>query len=207
MKRKHPPRLVSSPVPTDTAAPTPQHPPTWDYPSEISTTGYLGTLLYAMALLLALPVYGLGVISVELFSTDGLSSAHTRVIEDPLFLTLMFVSAFAAVCMLCWLFSGPQVLGFCFDERQQRLTFIQRRPARAPTEECVPYSDIYSITPCVENAIAHACHLVVCFAGDNGKPSEIRFWMHIPLKDMAFHSAWLRQSIGEKMHEVLDLDM
>ncbi|WLH45700.1 hypothetical protein [Pseudomonas beijingensis] len=55
--------------------------------------------------------------------------ANTRVIEDPLFLALMFISAFAAICILNWLASGPEVLGFCFDERQQRLSFTQRRAA------------------------------------------------------------------------------
>ncbi|AEA71501.1 hypothetical protein HCG53_26400 [Pseudomonas brassicacearum] len=157
-------------------------------------------------MLLALPVYGLAVFTMMLFKVEGLSSIHMRMIEDPLILALMFISAFAAVCVINWLASGPQVLGFCFDERQQRLTFTQRRPARQTTEECVPYSDIHSIRPYITTASANFCHFVVCFAGDNGKPIELRF-SDVTVRDMAFHAEWLRQSIGERMQEVLDLDL
>lgn len=207
MKRKRPPRLVESPFPTDTAASAPRHPSTWDCSSEASRPGYLGTLLYAMVVLLALPVYGLAVLSMKLFHVgQGLSPIHTSVIEDPLFLVLMFISAFVAVCMLNWLASGPEVLGFCFDERQQRLTFTQRRPARPTTEECVPYSDIHSIRPYITTASANVCHFEVCFAGANGKPIALRFG-DVTVRDMAFHAEWLRRSIGERMQEVLDLDL
>lgn len=205
MKRKRPPRLVESPFPTATSAPL--HPPTWDCSSDVSRPGYLGTMVYAVVMLLALPVYGLAVLSTKLFHVgQNLSPIHTRVIEAPLFIALAFISAFAAVCVLNWLASGPEVLGFCFDERQQRLTFTQRRPARQTTEECVPYSDIHSIRPYITTASAHFCHFVVCFAGTNGKPIELRF-SDVTVRDMAFHAEWLRQSIGERMQEVLDLDL
>ncbi len=163
-------------------------------------------MIYAAGMLLALPVYGLAVFTMMLFKVEGLSSIHMRMIEDPLILALMFISAFAAVCVINWLVSGPKVLGFCFDERQQRLTFTQRRPARQTTEECVPYSDIHSIRSYITTASAHFCHFVVCFAGANGKPIELRF-SDVTVRDMAFHAEWLRQSIGERMLEVLDLDL
>lgn len=204
MKRKRPPRLVESPLPTTASAPL--HPPTWDCSSDVSRPGYLGTMVYAVVILLALPVYGLAVFTMMLFKVEGLSSIHMRMIEDPLILALMFISAFAAVCVINWLASGPTVLGFCFDERQQRLTFTQRRPARQTTEECVPYRDIHSIRPYITTASAHFCHFVVCFAGANGKPIELRF-SDVTVRDMAFHAAWLSQSIGERMQEVLDLDL
>ncbi|MCP2074770.1 UNVERIFIED_ORG: hypothetical protein J2Y77_004206 [Pseudomonas lini] len=207
MKRKRPPRLVDSPFPTDTAASASWHPPTWDCSSDVPRPGYLGTMLYAVAVLLALPVYGLAVLSMKLFHVgQSLSPIHTRVIEDPLFLTLMFISTFVAVCILKWLACAPEVLGFCFDERQQRLTFTQRRRARQSTEECVPYSDIHSIRPYITTASANVCHFEVCFAGANGKPIALRFG-DVTVRDMAFHAAWLRQSIGERMQEVLDLDL
>lgn len=204
MKRKRPPRLVESPFPTATSAPL--HPPTWDCSSDVSRPGYLGTMIYVAGMLLALPVYGLAVFTMMLFKVEALSSIHMRMIEDPLILALMFISAFAAVCVINWLASGPTVLGFCFDERQQRLTFTQRRPARQTTEECVPYRDIHSIRPYITTASAHFCHFVVCFAGANGKPIELRF-SDVTVRDMAFHAAWLSQSIGERMQEVLDLDL
>lgn len=208
MKRTPPSRLVCSPGPTDTVASAPPHPPTWDYPSEIPRTGYLGTMLYTVALLLALPLYGLAVLSINLFYDGrGLPSIHTKVLEDPLVLTLMFVSALVAMGVIRWLAAGPEVLGFCFDEGQQCLTFTQRRPAREASEVCVPYSAIHSIRPYMANAFANGCHFEVCFAGDNGKPIERRFWVHVPVQDMAFHAAWLRQSVGERMHEVVDLDL
>ncbi len=75
--------------------------------------------------------HGLAVFTMMLFKVEGLSSIHMRMIEDPLILALMFISAFAAVCVINWLASGPQVPGFCFDERQQRLTFTQRPPCPA----------------------------------------------------------------------------
>ncbi|WHS59732.1 hypothetical protein [Pseudomonas sp. G2-4] len=208
MKRKRPPRLVDSPVPIDTAASAPRHPPTWDCSSNVSRPGYFGTMLYAVAVFLALPVYGLAVLSMKLFHVgQSLSPIHTRVIEDPLFLALTFISAFVAVCMLNWLASGPKVLGFCFDERQQRLTFIQRRPARKTTEESVPYSDIHFIKPYKTTAYGNVCHFVVGFAGGNGKDIALRFWVDLTDQDMAFHAAWLSQSVGERMQEVLDLDL
>lgn len=206
MKRKRLPRLVDSPFPTATSAPL--HPPTWDCSSDVSRPGYLGTMVYAVVILLALPVYGLAVLSTKLFHVgQNLSPIHTRVIEDPLFIALMLISAFAAVCVLNWLASEPKVLGFCFDERQQRLTFTQRRPARQTTDECVPYSDIHYIKPYKMTASANICHFVVGFAGINGKAIALRVGVDLTDQDMAFHAAWLSQSIGERMQEVLDLDL
>ncbi|MBO1540563.1 hypothetical protein [Pseudomonas sp. OA65] len=204
MKRRHPPRLVVSLFPIATSAP--RHPPTWDCSSDVSRPGFLGTMIYTAGMLLALPVYWLAVFTLMLFKVEGLSPTHKTIIMNPLVIALMFISAFAAVCVINWLASGPKVLGFCFDERQQRLTFTQRRPARQTTEECVPYSDIHSIRPYITTASANFCHFVVCFAGANGKLIELRF-SDVTVRDMAFHAEWLRQSIGERMQEVLDLDL
>lgn len=165
-------------------------------------------MLYAVVVLLTLPVYGLTVLSMKLFHVgQNLSLVHTSVIEDPLFIALMLISAFAAVCVLNWLASGPKVLGFCFDEHQQHLTFTQHGPARQTTQECVPYSDIHYIKPYTMSTFANVSHFDVGYARADGKPILLRFWVNVTVQDMAFHAEWLRQSVGEKMHEVLDLDV
>ena len=164
-------------------------------------------MIYVAGMLLALPVYWLAVFTMMLSKVEGLSPTHKMIIMDPLVMALMFISAFAAVCVINWLASEPRVLGFCFDERQQRLTFTQRRPARHTTEECVPYSDIYYIKPYTLTTFANVSHFDVGYAGADGKPISLRFWVDVTVEEMAFHATWLTQSIGERMQELLDLDL
>jgi hypothetical protein len=164
-------------------------------------------MIYVAGMLLALPVYCLAVFTMMLFKVEGLSSTHIRVIEHPLVMALMFISAFAAICVINWLASEPDVLGFCFDERQQRLTFTQRRPAREVTEQCVPYSDIHYIKPYTLTTFGNVNHFDVGYTGADGKPISLRFRVDITVKEMAFHATWLTESIGERMQELLDLDL
>jgi hypothetical protein len=164
-------------------------------------------MIYLAGLFLALPVYSLTVFTMMLFKVEGLAPIHKQIVFDPLVAALMFISAFVAVCMLNWLASGPKVLGFCFDERQQRLTFTQRRPARQTTEECVHYSDIHYIKPYTLSTFANVHHFDVSYAGADGKPITLRFGVDITVEEMAFHATWLSQSIGERMLELLDLDL
>jgi hypothetical protein len=164
-------------------------------------------MIYLAGLFLALPVYSLAVFTMMLFKVEGLAPIHKQIVFDPLVAALMFISAFVAVCMLNWLASGPKVLGFCFDERQQRLTFTQRRPARQTTEECVHYSDIHYIKPYTLSTFANVHHFDVSYAGADGKPITLRFGVDITVEEMAFHATWLSQSIGERMLELLDLDL
>ncbi|WP_434560650.1 hypothetical protein [Pseudomonas sp. Z4-20] len=207
MKRKRPPRLVPSPAPSDIAGWESKHPPTWDCSNDVSKPGFLGTMIYAAGMLLALPIYWLAVFTMTLAKVEGLSPIHQKIILDPLIIGLMFISAFVAVCVLNWLASGPKVLGFCFDERQQRFTFTQRRPARQTTNECVPYSAIHYIKPYTLTTFANVSHFEVCYAGADGKPVTLRFWVDITVKEMAFHATWLAQSVDERMLELLDLDL
>lgn len=164
-------------------------------------------MIYVVAILLALPAYWLAVFTLMLFKVEGLSPIHQQIIMEPLMIALMFSSAFAAVCTINWLVSGPKVLGFCFDERQQRLTFTQRRPARETTDECIPYSDIHYIKPYTLSTFANVHHFDVSYAGADGKPITLRFGVDITVAEMAFHATWLSQSIGERMLELLDLDL
>jgi hypothetical protein len=164
-------------------------------------------MIYATGLLMALPVYWLAVFTMVLFKVEGLSATHKMIIMDPLVMALMFISAFAAICVINWLASGPEGLGFCFDERQQRLTFTQRRPARETTEECVPYSDIHYIKPYTLTTFANVNHFDVGYTGADGKPISLRFRVDITVKEMESHATWLTESIGERMQELLDLDL
>jgi hypothetical protein len=164
-------------------------------------------MIYVAGMLLALPVYWLAVLTMTLFKVEGLSPTHQQIIMEPLIIALMFISAFAAVCTINWLVSGPKVLGFCFDERQQCLTFTQRRPARETTEKCVPYSDIHYIKPYTLSTFANVNHFDVGYTGADGKPIALRFRVDITVAEMAFHATWLTQSIGERMQELLDLDL
>lgn len=183
------------------------HPPVWDCTDEIPRTGSWGTVLYGMALLLALPVYALVVIVIDRFYAEpGVMATYLEVLHSPVTWMLIMVGTLLAGSVLYWLRGEPEGMGFCFDEHQQRFTFTQRRPARAPTAGCVPYSDIYAISPYKMTAFGPISHIEVSFKDANGKRVFLTFWMHVSEKDMAFHAVWLRASFGERMHEVMDLD-
>ncbi|MCD5992783.1 hypothetical protein KDX38_05485 [Pseudomonas sp. CDFA 602] len=184
-----------------------EHPLKWTCPDEVPRPGSFGTVLYVVALLLALPVYVSVVLCINfLYAGRGLVTAHVNFINNSIVWVLVPLCLMSAVWVLRWLACEPEGLGFCFDEEQQCLTFTQCRPARVPTEERVPYSDIHSITPCKMTASGFICYFSVCFAGLDGKPTERKFWIYLTEKEARFHTDWLRRSIGERMHEVLDLD-
>lgn len=189
MNREHP---VSS---------APPHPPVWDSPDTVLRTGNLGSQLYVAALLLALPAYWLTLMATQPPGT------HAPLAGDWLFFILALISASAAFCMLYWLTREAQGHGFCFDETKQCLTFTQSRPARAPTQEQVPYSAIHSIRPFQPTAFSSISHIDVCYALVDGKARSVRFWVHLTVADMALHAAWLRQSVGDRMRHVVDLDL
>ncbi|MGD8217759.1 hypothetical protein [Pseudomonas thivervalensis] len=64
------------------------------------------------------------------------------------------------------------------------------------------YIKPYTLTP-----FANVNHFVVGYAGADGKPIALRFRVDITVKEMAFHATWLTQSVGERMQELLDLDL
>lgn len=183
------------------------HPPVWDCTDDIPRAGSLGTVLYVVALLLALPVYALVVILIDRFyAAPGVMVAYLEVLHSPVTWMLIMLGTLLAGSVLYWLRGEPEGMGFCFDEHQQRFTFTQRRPARPPTAGCVAYRDIDAIRPYQMTAFSAISHIEVSFSDANGKRVFLTFWMHVSEKDMAFHAAWLKESLGERVHEVMDLD-
>lgn len=167
----------------------------------------MGTVLYVVVMLFALPVYGLVVLSINLFYPgQGLAAEQLKTMNNPLIWMAMFICVLVAVWVLRWLASEPEALGFCFDEDQQRLTFTQCRPARTPTEHSVPYRDILRITPCKMTHFGFVCHFAVCFAGADGKQVTRELPIYLTEQETQFHAEWLRRSIGERMQEISDLD-
>ncbi|MBD8577386.1 hypothetical protein IFR09_23455 [Pseudomonas syringae] len=207
MNSTPPSSLVETPAMTDTTASALRHPPIWEDRDDTVRLSSLGTMLYIVALLLAFPLYVAVVISIHLlYPGQGLVTAHIDLIDSAVTCMVVPLAVMLAGWMLCWLNGEPEGLGFCFDAQQQRFTFTQQRPARAPTAGSVPYSNILGVAPYKMTAFSAISHIVVCFDDADGKRVWLRFWVHIQDKDMAFHTAWLRESLGDKVDDVCDLD-
>lgn len=108
--------------------------------------------------------------------------------------------------VFAWIFSASRVLAFTFDENQQLLTLTVTRRGRKPTEVQVPFSDIICISPYVLASYdRHGYFSVVC-QGPRDKELEYRLAEGTSLEEIEFHTAWLREIIGLRMHHVLNLD-
>ena len=209
MNRQTPPHLVATPSAVPGTEKTAAHPPIWHYGPDVPIVGSSGRgiLGFCIGLFMLLPGYVLAVLLIVGLGalggvppTDGSSFTMSSLI---LFLlgTVVLIGA-----MFAWMASAPHVQAFTFDESQQLLTLIVTRRGRRPTEVRVPFSDIIYVCPYVLARFDRDGHLRVVCQGPKDKVFEYQLGESISLDEMAFHAEWIRGMIGERMHELLNLD-
>jgi hypothetical protein len=161
---------------------------------------------FCVAVLMLLPAVLLAIALIL-----GLGAIPGAPPDDESFTTaslILFLLGFVLLMGLvfAWMFSEPSVQAFTLDENQQLLTLTVIRRARKPIELRVPFSDIIYICPYVVAAFDRDGHFRVVYQGQKDKVFEYRFAEGTSLQEMEFHAAWLRGLIGERMHELLNLD-
>lgn len=209
MNRQSPPHLVATPLAAPGTKTPAAHPPIWHYGPNIPVVGSTGLGLFGffVGLLLLLPGYGLVMLVIlGLEAMQGVPPSHgTSFTESWLILPLLGTAVLMGV-MLAWASSAPRVQAFTFDENQQLLTLTVTHRVRKPIEVRVPFSDIIYICPYVVAMFDRHGHFSVVCQGPKRNVSEYRLAEGSSLEEMEFHAAWLRGMIGERMHELLNLD-
>lgn len=209
MNRQCPSRLVTTPPAVPGNDDFAYHPPIWQQDPDLPIMGSAAAAImgFCFLVLWSLPVLVLTILlllGAEAMlgepRSDGSSFTTALLIQFLLGFTVLMGLVFA------WIFSVPRVLAFTFDENQQLLTLTVSRRGRKPTEVRVPYSDIIGIYPYVFASYDRDGHFSVLCQGPRGKQSLYRLAEGTSLEEMEFHSAWLRGALGERMHNLADLD-
>ncbi|ANF84758.1 hypothetical protein A7J50_1323 [Pseudomonas antarctica] len=209
MNRQSPSHRVATPqVASSTESPA-AHPPIWHRDPDLLTVGSTGAAILGFSFLVLWLLPGL-VLTILLLlgfeaipgepSSDGSSLTTSSLIQ------FLCGSVVLMGLVFAWISSAARVLAFTFDENQQLLTLTVTRRGRKPTEVQVPFSDIICISPYVLASYdRHGYFSVVC-QGPRDKELEYRLAEGTSLEEMEFHTAWLREIIGLRMHHVLNLD-
>jgi hypothetical protein len=209
MNRQSPPHRVATPqVASSTESPA-AHPPIWHRGPDLLTVGSTGAAIFGFSFVVLWLLPGL-VLTILLLlgfeaipgepSSDGSSLKTSSLIQ------FLCGSVVLMGLVFAWMSSAARVLAFTFDENQQLLTLTVTRRGRKPTEVQVPFSDIICISPYVLASYdRHGYFSVVC-QGPRDKELEYRLAEGTSLEEMEFHTAWLREIIGLRMHHVLNLD-
>jgi hypothetical protein len=209
MNRQRPPRLVVTPPAVPGTEYPVAHPPVWHYGPDVPIVGSSGRgiLGFCIALFMLLPGYVLAMLLfVGLGALQSASPSDGSSFTTSSLLLCMLGTAVLIGAMFAWMASAPHVQAFTFDEHQQRLTLIVTRRGRRPTEVRVPFSDIIYVCPYVLARFDRDGHFRVVCQGPKDKVFEYQLGEGISLDEMAFHAEWLRGMIGERMHELLNLD-
>jgi hypothetical protein len=209
MNRQRPPDHFATPPAAPSTESTAAHPPVWHSGPDFLTISNTGSAIlgFCSAVLMLLPAFCLAIL---LFV--GLGAMQDVPSEDDSSFTtssfILFLLGFVVLMGLvfAWIFSEPSVEAFTFDENQRLLTLTVTRRGRKPTQWRVPFSDIIYICPYVVAAFDREGHFSVVFQGQKNKVFEFRFAQGTSLENMEFHAKWLRGIIGERMHELLNLD-
>lgn len=209
MNRQSPPHSVATRVAAPSTENAAAHPPIWHRGPDLLTVGSTGAAIlgFSFVVLWLLPGLVLTILLLLGFeaipgepSSDGSSLTTSSLIQ------FLCGSVVLMGLVFAWISSAARVLAFTFDENQQLLTLTVTRRVRKPTEVQVPFSDIICISPYVLASYdRHGYFSVVC-QGPRDKELEYRLAEGTSLEDMEFHAAWLRGMIGERMHELLNLD-
>jgi hypothetical protein len=211
MKRKAPPRLIQSTTSVVTKGkPVEDHPPYWHSDDGLSVHPGLSVMgfIFVVVIAICLPFYALTLLVITAAEAlKGLPLSYKQTLGSPMFFGSMIGTAVLGAVAVRWAGSGPTVARFSFDEPRQIMTFTELRSMGKPVEITVAYRAIQSITPYLLYSYARSGHYQVSYIGANGKSTERRFGMDIPLEQMEFHATWLRRSIGERMHDVMQLDL
>ncbi|MCK9818120.1 hypothetical protein M1B35_29330 [Pseudomonas sp. MAFF 302046] len=209
MNRQSPPHRVATPqVASSTESPA-AHPPIWHRGPDLLTVGSTGAAIFGFSFVVLWLLPGL-VLTILLLlgfeaipgepSSDGSSLTTSSLIQ------FLCGSVVLMGLVFAWMSSAARVLAFTFDENQQLLTLTVTRRGRKPTEVQVPFSDIICISPYMLASYDRDGHFSVVCQGPRGKEFNYRLAEGTSLEDMEFHATWLRGIIGERMHELLNLD-
>lgn len=208
MNRQSPPHHFAAPRAASSTELPAVHPTVWHSGPDFPVTGSAGSAMlgFCVAVLMLLPAVLLAIALIL-----GLGAIPGAPPDDESFTTaslILFLLGFVLLMGLvfAWMFSEPSVQAFTLDENQQLLTLTVIRRARKPIELRVPFSDIIYICPYVVAAFDRDGHFRVVYQGQKDKVFEYRFAEGTSLQEMEFHAAWLRGLIGERMHELLNLD-
>lgn len=209
MKPQSPPHCVVTPLAAPSTENPAAHPLIWHRGPDSPIIGSTGAAIlgFCFSVLGLLPAFGLAILLIiGLGAMQGVPSS-----EESSFTTsslILFLLGFVVLMgfVFAWIFSEPKVQAFTLDESQQLLTLTVTRRGRKPTELRVPFSDIIHICPYVLATFDRDGHFSVVYQGPKDKVFEYRFAEGTSLEEMEFHAAWLRGVIGERMHELLNLD-
>lgn len=209
MNRQNPPHLVATlPGAPSTESPV-AHPSTWYYGPDLPSVGGSGRgiLGFYIALLMLLPGYGLVMLLLAgLGALQGAPPSAESSFTASSLILFMLGAAVLIGAMFAWMASTPHVEAFTFDENQQLLSLTVIRRGRRPYEVRVPFSNIIYVCPYVLARFDRDGHFQLVCQGPKDKVFEYQLGEGISLDEMAFHAEWLRGMIGERMHELLNLD-
>lgn len=209
MNRHPPPDLVATtPAEPCTESP-PAHPPIWHYGPDIPIIGSngMGVFGFYLVLLLLLPGYGLAMLLMGgLDAMQGATPGTGPGVTASLFILPLIGSAVLTGVFFAWFASAAQVQAFTFDANQQLLTLTVTRRGRKPTEVRVAFDDILYIRPYVVFSSDRNGHFRVVYQGPNGKVFEYELGDGTSLKNLEFHAQWFRGMMGDRVHELLNLD-
>lgn len=209
MNRQISPHRVATPLDAPSTETPAAHPPIWHCGPDLLTFGSTGAAIlgFCFTQLMFLPALGLTILL--LFGFDAMqgvpnSDGSSFTMSSLILFLLGFVVLMGLVFV--WIFSAPRVLAFTFDGDRQLLTLTVTRRGRKPAEVQVPFSDIICISPYVLASYDRDGHFSVVCQGPRDKQLVYRLAEGTSLEEMEFHAAWLRRMIGERMHELLNLD-
>ncbi|WP_178126022.1 hypothetical protein [Pseudomonas sp. Fl5BN2] len=209
MNRQSPPLRVATPLAAPSIENPAAHPPIWHRDPDLLTLGSTGAAIlgFCFTLLIFLPALGLMIfLLIGLEAMQGVPRSDGSSFTTSLLILFLLGFVVLMGLVFAWIFSAPRVLAFTFDENQQLLTLTVTRRARKPKEVHVPFSDIICISPYVLASYDRDGHFSVVCQGPRDKEFVYRLAEGTSLEEMEFHAAWLRGIIGERMHELLNLD-
>ena len=209
MNRPSPPHHVAAPPAAPRTENPAAHPSIWQGGPDLPIIGSTGSTIlgFCAAVIMLLPAFGLAILLViGLGAMQDVPSSDESSFTTSSLILFLLGSVVVMGLVFAWIFSEPRVQAFTFDENQQLLTLTVIRRARKPTQVRVPFSDIIYICPYVVASYDRDGHFSVVYRGPKDKVFEYQFAEGTSLKEMEFHAAWLRGIIGERMHELLNLD-
>ena len=209
MPRQSPTHLIATPLAVPGTKNPAVHPPIWHRGPDLMTVGSTGAAVLGFSFVVLWLLPGLVLTILLLLGFDAMQTEPNSDGSSLTMSTLILMLIGCVVLMglvFAWISSAARVLAFTFDENQQLLTLTVTRRGRKPTEVQVPFSDIICISPYVLASYdRHGYFSVVC-QGPRDKEFEYRLAEGTSLEDMEFHTAWLREIIGLRMHDLLNLD-
>ena len=209
MNRQSPPHRVATPLAASSTESPAAHPPVWHRGTDLLTIGSTGAAILGFSFLVLWLLPGLVLTILLLLGFEAMQSEPNSDGSSLTMSTLILMLIGCVVLMglvFAWIFSAARVLAFTFDENQQLLTLTVTRRGRKPTEVQVPFSDIICISPYVLASYDRDGHFSVVCQGPRDKEFVYRLAEGTPIEEMEFHAAWLRGMIGDRMHELLNLD-